>query len=141
MEALARNPLVHCVVADQCAYGLVTPNDEGNPTPALKPTRFMTSSAQMARSLSLRCTKDHVHQPLVSGRCAAAAYYPLGLVRAILQGMRDTTVAERQAQERDMEHNDMIGAVTASAGEIPMVQRATPVPLTSESAIYQWKVS
>ena len=46
ISALAKDPRVHCVVADQCQYGLTTPA-EGDPDKlmsALKPTRFMTSS-------------------------------------------------------------------------------------------------
>ena len=42
----------------------------------------------MSRQLSNRCTKDHVHQPLVGGRCKNAAMYPLPLVRAILYNPR-----------------------------------------------------
>ena len=43
--------------------------------------------------LSKRCKHEHVHQPLVGGRCADAAFYPLGLIRAILKGIRNTAMA------------------------------------------------
>ena len=43
MMSLARNPLIHRVVANQCAYGLTTLDQDGNPEPAMKPTRLMTS--------------------------------------------------------------------------------------------------
>ena len=48
--------------------------------PAKKPTRFLTSSAQMAQRLSRKCDKSHRHAILDCGRTAAAAYYPLPLV-------------------------------------------------------------
>ena len=87
--SLARDPLVHVVVADQCQYGLTSPSPEGEQLPALKPTTFMTSSQLMANRLSLRCKRDHVHQQLVGGRCKDAAFYPLGLIKALPMGMRD----------------------------------------------------
>ena len=62
--ALTKDPRVHCVVADQCQYALTTPA-EGSPDvqlPALKPTRFMTSSPQMAAELNKRCPRIHQHQ-------------------------------------------------------------------------------
>ena len=62
--------------------------------PALKPTRFMTSSVHMSKLLQKRCKKDHKHQPLVSGRCAAAAIYPARLIRTIIKGIRATKDAE-----------------------------------------------
>lgn len=39
IAALGRHPLVHCVVADQCQYGLTShvSNKEGKRLPALKP--------------------------------------------------------------------------------------------------------
>ena len=85
---------VHVTVADQCQYGLKTRGEDGTPMPALKPTRFMTSSVQMSKLLQKRCKKDHKHQPLVSGRCAAAAFYPARLIRTIIKGIRATKDAE-----------------------------------------------
>ena len=72
--SLARHPLVHVVVADQCQYGLRAPSPDGGTLPALKPTRFMTSSPEMAARLSRRCDRSHRHQQLVGGRCANAAF-------------------------------------------------------------------
>ena len=87
--ALLKSPLVLTVIADQCRYGLTSPA-EGKPgqrLPALKPTRFMTNSKFMRDQLSMRCDKQHSHQPLIGGRCRDAAFYPLPLVEAILKGM------------------------------------------------------
>ena len=80
---------VHLATADQCAYGIVTPSADkpGEMMPALKPTKFLTNSEVMARQLSLRCPKNHDHQPLVGGRCKDAAMYPIDLVKAILKGI------------------------------------------------------
>ena len=75
---LARNPLIHCVVAHQCAHGLTTPDQDGNPAPAMKPTRFMTSSTQIAAQLSRRCSNTHTHQQLVRGKCAACVVLSIG---------------------------------------------------------------
>ena len=90
VRSLMNRPDVHTVLSDQCEYGLVTPNASGELVPAKKPTRWMTSAAAMARRLSKRCSGQHKHQPLLSGRAAAAAFYPLPLITKILRGIRDT---------------------------------------------------
>ena len=138
--ALIRSPLVHTVVADQCMYGLTTPA-EGSTTerlPAMKPTRFMTNSVFMRDQLSLKCDKSHVHQPLVGGRCRDAAFYPLQLVEAILQGMALTadhdakTIASMMGcRAMEEERKDTIGAVTKAASTIPSTDDEKPVPTSS----------
>ena len=40
--------------------------------------------------LQKRCDRQHEHQALVGGRCAAAAFYPLCLIRTIIKGIRKT---------------------------------------------------
>ena len=92
---------VDSIRADQCQFGLVTPSD-GGPKPALKPTRCMSNSPERLIHLSRKCDRMHKHQPLVSGRCAAAAFYPRGLVRAILRGIRDTLKVHK-AMQNDIE--------------------------------------
>ena len=62
---------------DGTPWGLLSPTPGGGELPAMKPTRFLTSSPQMAARLSTTCSKDHQHQQLVGGRAAAAAFYPL----------------------------------------------------------------
>ena len=76
---LLAHPRVRSVVSDQCEYGLVTHGLNGEFVAAKKPTRWATSSIQMCRRLSTRCNTDHTHQPLLSGRAAQAAFYPLPL--------------------------------------------------------------
>ena len=62
---------------------------------------FLTNSEPMARLLRTRCDKSHVHQALISGRCADAAFYPLPLVRTLIRGIRDTKANDaKKAQAR-----------------------------------------
>ena len=89
------------------------------PTKAKKTTRFMTSSDHMVKHMSARCTKDHVHQHLVGGRCAAAAFDPLPLVRAILKGICDTALAEQKSAEEEVEFMKIINALCSGESEFP----------------------
>ena len=96
MQRLMEHPKVSSVVSDQCEYGLLTTNGDGVPTPAKKPTRWMSSSAMMLKRLSRRCSGKHVHQHLVGGRAKAAEDYSVQLVTGILRGMRDTADLEEE---------------------------------------------
>ena len=87
---LTKDPSVQVVKADQCQYGLTSPAPAGRPLPALKLTKFMANASPMAKLLQRRCQKDHAHQPLVSGRCAAAAFYPVKFIRTIIKGIWNT---------------------------------------------------
>lgn len=84
------------VVSDQCMYGLLTPGPDGAPMPAKKPTKWASSSPHMLRRLATRCSKEHIHQQLVSGRAKGAENYPIELITEILRGMRDTADAEEK---------------------------------------------
>ena len=90
MVQLLRHPRVKSVVSDQCEYGLTTWTDAGSFAAAKKPTRWATTSDQMVQRLNKRCSKTHSHQPLLAGRAAQAAFYPLHLITEILRGIRDT---------------------------------------------------
>ena len=69
-------PGVSDTVADQCMYGLVTPNaDRTELVPAKKPTRFMSNSWYVLGKLSTRWDKSHAHQPLMGGRASKAQEY------------------------------------------------------------------
>ena len=96
MQRLLQHPRVNTVVAHQCEFGLVTPDINGQPMAAKKPTRFASSSLPMLRRLAKKCTGTHPHQPLMGGRAANAAFYPPGLVLEILRGIRDTADVEWQ---------------------------------------------
>ena len=90
INKLTEDLLVQVVKADQCQYGLTSPAPDGRPLPALKPTKCMTNASPVAKLLQRQCQKDHEHQQLVSGRCAAAAFYPDKLIRTIIKGIRST---------------------------------------------------
>ena len=101
------HPKISSVVSDQCEYGLLTPNDDGLPTPAKKPTRWMSSSPHMLKCLSQRCRGNHVHQHLIGGRANAAQDYSPELIGEILRGMRDTADHEEQwgdANDVELDH-------------------------------------
>ena len=123
-------PDLHLVTADQCSYGLVTPSSQGSGllAPALKPTKFLTNSRLMAEQLSLRCSKDHDHQPLVGGRCKDAAMYPQGLVRAILRGITLQAEESRQTIEslEPMFAMPMHGPLAAKEGFGPPTHSQVP---------------
>ena len=93
---LLDHPRVGAVVSDQCEYGLLTPDPSGVPTPAKKPTRWMSSSPFMLQRLSRRCSGEHQHQHLVGGRAKAAEDYSLDLITEIRRGMRDPADAEEE---------------------------------------------
>ena len=96
MEKLMQHKGVATVVSDQCEYGLLTPGPDGQPTPAKKPTRWMSSSPHMLKRLSRRCQGDHANQHLVGGRAKLAENYPIELITEILRGMRDTADFEEE---------------------------------------------
>ena len=85
----------------------------------MKPTRFLTSSSEMAEGLDKRCDRSHRHQHLVGGRAAAAAFYPLPLVRAILRGIRATADAERFRDEGKAERLEYAHAMASTQGSVP----------------------
>ena len=128
IAALAALPSVFTTVAHQCMYGLTTPTSAGESAPAKKATRFMTNSIHMNRQLNIVCDNLHTHQHLEGGRCAAAAFYPLPLVKAIIQGMNDTTDSSRSIAQRSDDQRWTIAAVTDSAGRIPIDSEVAEVP-------------
>ena len=83
MQKLLAHPRVNSVVSDQCQYGLVTPGGKGELMPAKKPTRWASTSPHMLNRLKARCPGDHIHQHLMGGRAANAAFYPPELIRNI----------------------------------------------------------
>ena len=118
IKSLAQDPQVHLVTGDQCMYGFVTPTGDINVAPARKATTFMNSSRQMADLLGTRCDKSHIHQPLVGGRCADAAFYPKKLIQTILQGIRNTKDVGIAMAENELERKQLICSVMDSAGSM-----------------------
>ena len=76
IAALPRHPQVHCVVADQCQYGLTTPaaGDPSKQLPTLKPIRFVKSTPQMAAVLS-KAAATEFHPQIANMVCL---HFPLG---------------------------------------------------------------
>ena len=120
IDALVNDRRTYAVVCDQCQFGLITPSaDKKSQELAMKPTRFLTSSSEMAEGLDKRCDRSHRHQHLVGGRAAAAAFYPLPLVRAILRGIRATADAERFRDEGKAERLEYAHAMASTQGSVP----------------------
>ena len=111
---------------DQCMYGLLTPSSKtGQPVLAEKPTRWATTSPQMAARRSQRCTRDHAHEPRLGGRAADAAFYPPDLVTNILRGMRGTADAESVPEDTFDPKIQPAMATAALFHDVPAGIRAT----------------
>ncbi|CAK0823033.1 unnamed protein product [Prorocentrum cordatum] len=54
-----------------------------------KPTGWMTNSREVAKQVGIVCDGSHEHVHLLERRAKAAERYPLGLVKAILKGIRN----------------------------------------------------
>ena len=98
IQAIKQLAGVQRVRGDQCQYGAEVRSGPHSGEPIMKPSGFMTNSAQIAACLSARCEgksgmcsrpKGGLHR-LCSGRLAReAAKYPPGLCRAVLRGIRN----------------------------------------------------
>ena len=78
----------------------------------------------MLNQLSLTCNKKHRHEPLWGGKAAAAAFYPLKLLKAILSGIQAT----RDAQK-------CITSLTDSRWDLGLVMSASPIDPDSAQQI------
>ena len=92
-DLLAREDVI-LTEADQCAYGLMTPDRKGRPCPAKKPTKLATNSTWISQELKRKCDRQHTHQPLVAGRAQQAAVYPPGLCKAICLGLQQEVLCQ-----------------------------------------------
>ena len=77
------------VISDLCQFGLTTTDENGVKRPAMKPTRFLTTSTPIAARLSKSCPRNHKHAILLGGRAAAAAEYTNRLCVEILRGVQE----------------------------------------------------
>ena len=84
VKRLRNRPGVYTITVDMCQFNLRTRDGEL----AKKPTMLLTNCYPLIKWLNRRCNQDHMHQPLVGGRAAAAAQYTRPFVRAILKGLR-----------------------------------------------------
>ena len=72
---------------------------------------------------SRTCSRDHKHQTLEGGRPAEAAFYPLPLLRAILEGMSATAEAEQgvhniRSEDYNVSLTMSICSVSENASEV-----------------------
>ena len=118
IKDLAQSPLVHSVVAHMCAFGMKSKDRKGEGY-ANKPTKFLTSSIELAKMLNKQCPGGHRHVHLVEGKARAAAVYPRNLCRAVCRG----TV--RQAR---MDASDMIcmKCTDTGQGEVCNIEHEEP---------------
>ena len=78
----------------------------------------MTNAGPMAKLLQWRCQKDHEHQPLVSGRCAAAVFYPVKLIRTIIKRIRNTKRATTGVVHAVVEGTGTMGAKSGRCNKV-----------------------
>ena len=117
IQHVLKHPSVLATHCHQCRYGAKTPGRDGEPCLILKPTRFMSNSVPMLRRLSKLCRGDHAHQPLEGKhRTEAAAIYPLPLLKAILQGMADTTHTDSVV--KDMVEDEYCASLSLSMATV-----------------------
>ena len=103
---------VDVVRADQCQFGLITKGrTRGERSIAKKPTKFISNSREMLECLGRTCQGGHDHQPLEGGRCAEAAFYPVGLIKAFLKGIGNTAKAAEHRDEALKEERLKIAAM------------------------------
>ena len=85
---LASYPNAYVVTADLCMYGMMSKDPHGEGL-AKKPTKFLTNSACLAKSLSIRCSGDHRHVALIGGRAKSCEVYPRKLCEAMVIGLKN----------------------------------------------------
>ena len=73
----------------------------------------MSNSPQLLQALNRQCSHDHKHLHLMSGRAAAAAFYPLPLLKAILKGMNATREAVQCVQALVEDEWDVVLSMSA----------------------------
>ena len=119
MARLVSDPRIYSITSHQCEYGLTVPGPNGEPLPALKPTRWISNSQWMIKRLSRRCSKDHAHQPLTGRhKTRPAEMYSLELCVEFLRGMRDTDDAAFHRDDKDdslMSHANWVNSLQTSA--------------------------
>ena len=74
-------------LAHLCEYGSKIHWPDGEPMPAEKPMRFLSSAPELLKLLGQRCPQNNDLQQLIGGRVATATVYPSELCRAILKGI------------------------------------------------------
>ena len=78
---------VEDVVLHMCSFGLTATDGDGEGL-VKKPTRILTNMPSIASGLHQRCSGDHRHVHLLSGKAKAAAKYTDQFCGAIVQGIQ-----------------------------------------------------
>ena len=104
---------------DMCQFGMTTPNSRGEPTPAKKPTRWLTNSPCLAEQLERHCPGTHIHEPLLGGRAKAAQIYPPKLCSAIVAGFAAQLKLDLSATQVDSLDNEQL-ACSPPCSETPI---------------------
>ena len=140
IDAPRNSPKVFTVVFDQCRSGLTTKSaDAKGRDPAMKPSRFLTTSQQMVECLDKRCDRSHKHEHLSGGRAGEVAFYPLPLIRAILKGVTATADSETYHRDNVIEQHELINAIAETQASLPTsASQGTP---TSEITRTKWRQS
>ena len=126
VKQLLLRPNVHVAKCHHSEFGSTTKTKTGKEAPVLKPTRFMSNVIPMLQALSRECPGTHPHQPLTDGRAAKAAFYPLGLLRAILHGMIATRDDERCAHDNAEDAWDCTLTMAIASDHTPSDAPALP---------------
>lgn len=112
---------VEAVELHMCMFGLTAVDEEGEGF-AKKPTRVLTNLPSIAAAISKRCSGDHRHVHLVSGKAKAAARYTEEFCRAIVSGISCYVECLALAQSGEAFNLDMGELLEAEVEqEIPFV--------------------
>ena len=137
---------VHAVRADLCQSGAVHTvgtkwsDGLGDEAASLNPTRVMSNAMPMLRKLQAVCRDSHKHQPLLGGRAAHAAFYPLPLSKAILEGMAATVQKEKSVTgmreaEYDVSLNMSLVAAATESPDKPAQEMVGEIPKQSGGSV------
>lgn len=107
--ALAALEGVYFIYLDQCAFGLRVGKGPMAGELAKKPTFLLTNIAELADFVGKKCTKNHIHGPLIGGVAAQAAVYPPDLVRAIVSGIKHSLGIKTLDQHGQSEQGKRVG--------------------------------
>ncbi|CAK0829612.1 unnamed protein product, partial [Prorocentrum cordatum] len=89
IKGIRELPGVIVVRGSQCVFGAKSYWPDGSEGLVAKPTGWMTHSREVAKQVGIVCDGSHEHVHLLERRAKAAERYPLGLVKAILKGIRN----------------------------------------------------
>ena len=121
-------PEVGSTVLHMCAYGMMAKDEKGT-AHVQKATRVMSSSEEVLKRVSRRCTNEdghskHRHVQLISGRAKQAQVYPRAFGIAICQGV---------AAQRRLEILGMKARPVMSIAEMKEISSAESAGCPSEA--------